>query len=387
MADLGITGLKNEVDVQIYTNHAQAITGAIMNDTLIDTIDTLKNGGNLDAKSVDTAQLADGAVEALQINTGAVTEAKIATDAVETAKIKDLAVTGDKIATGAVTHAKIGADAVDDSNIQDGSITESKIYEGSINEGHLQMNCVTEEKIATDAVTEAKIEASAVTNTKIGSGAVTEAKIGSGAVTESKIGAKAVTNSKIGDKAVDTLQLADGAVKALQIGSGAVETAKIKDLNVTTSKLAAKNVTSEKLADDAIVRTFAGAVLLNPYSASLTPRRVGDIAINTTSGEIWQAIATTNEAASWELQPSVAYVEVVKENVDSINVDNLGDVRAKSIDMDELPKVCDFPMYIISTTAPNVVPDFVSQHWIDTVAKKVYIAVGVSSAADFVVLN
>ncbi len=264
MADLGITGLKNEVDVQIYTNHAQAITGAIMNDTLIDTIDTLKNGGNLDAKSVDTAQLADGAVEASQINTGAVTEAKIGTGAVETAKIKDLAVTVDKIATGAVTHAKIGADAVDDSNIQDGSITESKIYEGSINEGHLQMNCVTEEKIATDAVTEAKIEAGAV----------------------------------------------------------------------TTSKLAAKNVTSEKLADDAI-----------------------------------------------------AYVEAIKENVDSINVDNLGDVRAKSIDMDELPKICGFPMYIISATAPNVAPDFITQHWIDTVEKKIYIAVGISSAADFVVLN
>lgn len=337
MADLGITGLKNEVDVQIYTNHAQAITGAIMNDTLIDTIDTLKNGGNLDAKSVDTAQLADGAVEALQINTGAVTEAKIGTGAVATAKIKDLAVTVDKIATGAVTHAKIGADAVDDSNIQDGSITESKIYEGSINEGHLQMNCVTEEKIATDAVTEAKIEAGAVTNTKIASGAVTEAKIGSGAV--------------------------------------------------TTSKLAAKNVTSEKLADDAVVRTFAGAVLLNPYSASLTPRRVGDIAINTASGEIWQATATANAAASWELQASASYVEAIKENVDSINVDNLGDVRAKSIDMDELPKICGFPMYIISTTAPNVSPDFISQHWIDTVAKKVYVAVGVSSAADFVVLN
>ena len=134
---------------------------------------------------------------------------------------------------------------------------------------------------------------------------------------------------------------------------------------------------------------FTGAALLNPFDSysSNIPRRIGDFAINTTSGEIWQATATANAAASWELQPSVAYVEVVKENVDSINVDNLGDVRAKSIDMDELPKVCDFPMYIISTTAPNVVPDFVSQHWIDTVAKKVYIAVGVSSAADFVVLN
>src|SRR5574344_2032612 len=96
MADLGISGLKTEVDVQIYTNHAQAITGAVMNDTLIDTIDTLKNGGNLDAKSVDTAQLADNAVEALQINTGAVTEAKIAPGAVTEEKIGSKAVTNTK---------------------------------------------------------------------------------------------------------------------------------------------------------------------------------------------------------------------------------------------------------------------------------------------------
>jgi hypothetical protein len=234
MADLGITGLKTEVDVQIYTNHQQAITGAIMNDTLIDTIDTLKNGGNLDAKSVDTAQLADNAVEALQINTGAVTGAKIA----------------------------------------------------------------------------------------------------SGAVTESKIGTKAVTNAKIGDKAVDTAQLADNAVETLQISTRAVTEAKIAPGAVTEAKIGAKAVTREKIADDA-----------------------------------------------------ASYVEAIKENVDSINVDNLGDVKAKSIDLDELPKICSFSMYIISTTAPNVVPDFISQHWIDTVAKKVYIAVGVSSAADFVALN
>ena len=177
----------------------------------------------------------------------------------------------------------------------------------------------------------------AVETAKIKDLAVTEAKIATGAVTYTKIANSAVINTKIAPGSVTEEKMSHGAVTGGKIGSGAVTESKIGSGAVTEDKIGAKAVTGEKLADDAVVRTFAGAA--------------------------------------------------IKENVNSINVDNLGDVRAKSIDMDELPKVCGFPMYVISETAPNVVPDFVSQHWIDTVAKKVYIAVGVSSSADFVVLN
>lgn len=103
----------------------------------------------------------------------------------------------------------------------------------------------------------------------------------------------------------------------------------------------------------------------------------------------WYVIA--DGSAAYTAGTRITNVEILAEknsqDLSAINVDNLGDAKTKSIDMDELPKICSFPMYIISTTAPNVSPDFISQHWIDTVSKKVYIAVGVSSAADFVVLN
>ena len=72
---------------------------------------------------------------------------------------------------------------------------------------------------------------------------------------------------------------------------------------------------------------------------------------------------------------------------EAIDLDNLGDVRARSIDVDNLPKISGFDMFVISTTAPSVAPDFIPQIWVDTTAKKAYIAVGVSTSADFIALN
>ncbi len=78
---------------------------------------------------------------------------------------------------------------------------------------------------------------------------------------------------------------------------------------------------------------------------------------------------------------------VVRYDNEAIDLDNLGDVRARSIDVDNLPKISGFDMFVISTTAPSVAPDFIPQIWVDTTAKKAYIAVGVSTAADFIALN
>ena len=79
--------------------------------------------------------------------------------------------------------------------------------------------------------------------------------------------------------------------------------------------------------------------------------------------------------------------EALRYDNEAIDLDNLGDVRARSIDVDNLPKICGFDMFVISTTAPSVAPDFIPQIWVDTTAKKAYIAVGVSTSADFIALN
>jgi len=96
------------------------------------------------------------------------------------------------------------------------------------------------------------------------------------------------------------------------------------------------------------------------------------------------------DTGSSEKYPSVVATEAYatpRYDNEAIDLDNLGDVRLRSIDVDNLPKISGFDMFVISTTAPSVAPDFIPQIWVDTTAKKAYIAVGVSTSADFIALN
>lgn len=56
-----------------------------------------------------------------------------------------------------------------------------------------------------------------------------------------------------------------------------------------------------------IAVSFAAAALTNPYTSGLTPRRIGDIAVNTTSLEIWNANSTTASTDSWQIASQGKY--------------------------------------------------------------------------------
>lgn len=84
---------------------------------------------------------------------------------------------------------------------------------------------------------------------------------------------------------------------------------------------------------------------------------------------------------------AVDKVEVSEGDIDAIDVDNCGDIHAKSIDMDELPKVCGYEMYIKGSGAPTAAPDFIGQEYLDLTNKKLYKAFGIESKNDFVALN
>ena len=65
----------------------------------------------------------------------------------------------------------------------------------------------------------------------------------------------------------------------------------------------------------------------------------------------------------------------------------MGDAHCKSIDMDELPKVCGYDFIVMGTAAPTTAPDFIGQVFIDKTNGKVYVATGVSASTDYKILN
>lgn len=70
------------------------------------------------------------------------------------------------------------------------------------------------------------------------------------------------------------------------------------------------------------------------------------------------------------------------------NLLHLGNCKAQTIDLENLPNVCGHPLVIEGAGAPAVVPYFKGQRYHDTTGKKVYEAFSVTnSTADWVLLN
>ena len=102
-----------------------------------------------------------------------------------------------------------------------------------------------------------------------------------------------------------------------------------------------------------------------------------DAAMQTISQEA-QKLTELEEEIEREKQNREAFID---------NMDNLGDVHAKSVDVDELPKVCGYPMFVFGSGAPTMAPDFTSQFYIDTTNHKIYMADGTANASSFRILN
>ncbi len=90
-----------------------------------------------------------------------------------------------------------------------------------------------------------------------------------------------------------------------------------------------------------------------------------------------------------ELSNAIQRTIETEANLDSLisNFDKLGNATALSLDIQELPKICGCELIFISNVAPNRLPDFVGQIYIDTSASKVYVATNVNNSGDYKVLN
>ena len=162
---------------------------------------------------IGEGRMVDGAI----LVDGTVNTAELAAGAVSTAKIANLAISSGLLADDAVTNAKIASNAVTTTELADNAVTNAKITD----------NAVTATELAANAVTGVKILDGAVADTKIAANAVTATKILDGAVAEAKLAAGAVSSTKLADGAVATTKLANSSVTTIKIGAGAVATDKL----------------------------------------------------------------------------------------------------------------------------------------------------------------
>jgi hypothetical protein len=213
---------------------------------------------------------------------------------IDTANIADAAIEANKIAAAAVTNTAI----------LDGVVTALKIATDAVGSAQIAAGAVGTAELASLAVTNAKIGSLAVQSANIADAAVISAKIGSAAVLSANIGDLQVSSAKIAAAAVVTAKIADASIVTALIGFGQITNAKIGDLEVNTAKLANLSVTGAKIANLAV-----GAAHIQ--LAAITTALIADAQI--TTAKIADTIQSTNwntsTKAGWRITQSTGLIE------------------------------------------------------------------------------
>jgi hypothetical protein len=181
----------------------------------------------------------------------------------ETKKVSPSALVGAAVramAPGTINGTLIQAGTVGTLQIADGAVTDAKVAAG-LSGGKLIADSVTAREIAVDAITASELADGAVDTAAIVDLAVTNSKLAAGidgakliaeSVTSAQIAINAITASELADGAVDTPAIQDGAVVSVKIANAAVGAVQLADGGVTTAKIADAAVTGPKLAAGAV---------------------------------------------------------------------------------------------------------------------------------------
>lgn len=251
---------------------------------------------------IDTAKIADAAIQTNKLANEAVTTAKLLDSAVSELKLANDAVTAAKIATDAVGSLEIASAAVINAKIADAAVGTTKIANLAVTQALIANAAVGNAQIADLAVSTAKIQLLAVGSAQIGDAAIVEAKIGAAAVVTAKIGDAQIVNAKIADatilgaKLVDatigTAKIADAAIVTALIGDAQVVTAKINDLAVNEAKVANAAITSAKIANLAVGAAHIQAAVIGTghiVDAAITNAKIGSVIQSTSWNETTKA--------------------------------------------------------------------------------------------------
>ena len=227
------------------TATSATITGALTL-TNVDGTTVVYSGGNLQVGTVQTANIAN--------------------DAINNAKIAINAIQGDVIAAGAIVTAKLGVDAVTSAKIADNAVLTAAIND--------------------DAITNALIATDAVNGDSIAANSVTASSIVAGTITASEIAASTITASKIAANTITATQIAADAITANEIAANAVTADAIAANSVTASEIAANTITSSQIAANAVTANEINVANLAAINADMGTITAGSIAVGLLTGDV-----------------------------------------------------------------------------------------------------
>lgn len=236
------------------------------------TISRDANGSIAFSASVDTAQIADGAV----------TSAKIANKGIQANNIADGIITSAMISAGGITANAIGNDSVALGTKTTGNYVATIADSGSshitVNNSGTESAAVTL-SITNGAIDTAQLAADAVDGTKIADDSIDSEHYVDGSIDTAHIGDLQVTSAKLADGAVTSAKIAAGTIQANNIATGAVDTAQLADEAVTTAKIAEAAVTAIALAAGAVGANAIsdGALTGNLFAdGAITPSKIAN---------------------------------------------------------------------------------------------------------------
>ena len=240
----------------------------------------------------------------------------IANTAVETAMIADDAVDADKLAANAVVNASIASNAAI-AHSKLAALAATKVLVG--NGSNVATEVVLSGDVTMDNAGAVTIGATKIVNSMIGDGAVDTEELAADSVTAAKIGdnvinsehyaAASIDNEHLADNAVGTDEIADDAVTAAKLASNAVVNASIaSNAAIAHTKLAALAATKVLVGNGSNVATavaLSGDVTMNNAGAvtlgTVGANHITEIS-NLTAGEGAQLEAignTTISATQW----------------------------------------------------------------------------------------
>lgn len=168
---------------------------------------------------IDTAAIADAAIETQKVADLAINTAKIGNAAIVSAKIGDLQVVTAKIADLAVNNAKIANLAVASANIQDLAVTQAKIGLLAVGSAQIIDLAVGTAKIADASILTAKIGLAQVGTAQIAAASITTALIQNAAIVQALIGAAAIGTAQIQDAAISSAKIINLVVDKITAGT------------------------------------------------------------------------------------------------------------------------------------------------------------------------